>query len=441
MPTALEQIEHFFIVMMENRSFDHMLGYLSLPPHNAPVKGIKQAWQAEYHNVFEGVLYMPQHRTDPAVPVDPPHERKDMAIQIGDPVAMDGFVRSYASGPRVQPRDYGAVMGFYTQAELPTMHFLAQNYVVCDNWFASLPTSTQPNRLMAMSGYAMRDFTSAWPLLDDQEMVYDWFDRNNVSWRVYSEALPFFTLMPKVRNKIFFGDSQRQFRGFGLLKKDLITSSASDFPQVTFIEPNYTCLHLDSGDDDHPVTAVTAGQSFLWRVYDAVTSNPDVWSRSLLVITYDEHGGFCDHVRPVEFNTPQAHGEQYTQFVTSGLRVPALLVSPFVDAGVPYSGKLDHTSILKLLAERFTPSQAYSGDVAARTPFRSLSDALTRTTPRPQLPDAPPHLGIVQPANIPPTPYTADLSPNGRAFHNALSEIRRTDADAIKRRLGDWHLL
>ncbi|HZO81365.1 MAG TPA: alkaline phosphatase family protein [Candidatus Binataceae bacterium] len=442
MATALEQIDHIFIVMMENRSFDHMLGYLSLPPYNQPVDGIKQAWQCDFHNVFEGVTYTPQHRTDPAVPVDPPHERKDMAVQIGTPIAMDGFVKSYASGHRVQPRDYGTVMGFYTQAELPTMQFLAQNYCVCDHWFAALPTSTQPNRLVAMSGYALRDYTAAWPLLEDQDMVYDWLDRNSVSWRVYSEALPFFTLMSKVRDRIFFNDSGRQFRGFGHLKKDLVTSSAADFPRVIFIEPTYSCLHLDSGDDDHPVTPVTAGQSFLWRVYDAVTANPEAWSRSLLVITYDEHGGFFDHVRPVEFTTPQNHREPYAPFTTSGVRVPALLVSPFVEAGAPHSGQLDHTSILKMLADKFTPGKDYSADVAARTPFESLAKALTRTSPRPGLPQVPGHLGA-SPAAMPPTPYGAELSPNGRAFHNALGEIRTAAAgtDAIKRRLADWHLL
>jgi phospholipase C len=446
MTSALDQIEHIFILMMENRSFDHMLGYLSLPPYNvisdpAPhsrmdVEGIRQAWQSGYKNVFQEVVYSPVPRVDPAVPVDPPHERKDICAQLGNPISMQGFVESYAGAPNLRQSDYSAVVGFYTPAEVPMAHFLAQNYMVCDHWFACLPTSTQPNRLMAMSGYAMRDFTAEWPQMQDQDIVYDWLKRNNVSWRVYSETWPLFMLMPKVRDIILFEDLiTGRFRSFDLLKRDLF--HAKDFPQVTFIEPNYTCLHLDSGDDDHPITSVTQGQHFLSRVYDAVTSNADIWGKSVLIVTYDEHGGFFDHVPPITFTTELKHGEIYAPFKTSGVRVPAIVVSPFVESASTFNGPLDHTSFLKLLADKFTPGHDYSDDVKARTPFKSLSDLPWRDSARIEIPPQPPlqmaHAMARSLASLP-----AQVSPNGRALRNALDDMQRREPEAVARRLTYW---
>ena len=160
MPTDLKKIEHIFVVMMENRSFDHLLGYLDLAPHNrTDIIGIKDAQSKGYGNLQNGTKYTPQPRTDPAVPVDPLHEREPVAQQMrwrpGDPL-MTGFVADYAT---VSPNDAFPVGQYYTADQVPVLNFLAEHFCVCDHWFACLPASTHPNRLMAMSGYAMRDHT------------------------------------------------------------------------------------------------------------------------------------------------------------------------------------------------------------------------------------------------------------------------------------------
>ena len=209
---------------------------------------------------------------------------------------------------------------------------------------------------MAASGYTMRDHTIS-QLFDDQDVVYDWLDAHGVSWRVYSEGFPFFALMPKVQQRIVADVWDNLFRGLVALDTDC--RSPDTLPKVIFIEPQFTDgAEPDKADDDHPTTPITRGQDLIRRVYAAVTGNPQLWSKSVLIITYDEHGGFFDHVEPLALVTPQNHGESYTLFTTTGVRVPAIIVSPFVDAGSCFSQPLDHTSILRMLADKYTPGHA-----------------------------------------------------------------------------------
>jgi phospholipase C len=196
----LDKVNTVFVVMMENRSFDHMLGYLDLAPYSKAVVGIKDAWLKNFVNRYQGQAYGPWHRSDLTINVDPPHERGDIDVQIGGEIPnapMSGFVESYASSSEVGASDLANVMAYYTAAEVPITGFLADHFLVCDHWFACLPASTQPNRLMAMSGYAMRQNTPS-TALENQDLVYDWLDTRGISWRVYHEGFPFLLMMPKV---------------------------------------------------------------------------------------------------------------------------------------------------------------------------------------------------------------------------------------------------
>jgi phospholipase C len=203
---------------------------------------------------------------------------------------------------------------------------------------------------------------------------------------------------------------------------------------VIFIEPEYTDgPNPEKGDDDHPTTSITRGQEFLLNVYNAIgQSDPvamDRWTKSVLVIMYDEHGGFFDHVEPRPLLTRQHHGENYKLFTTTGVRVPALVVSPWVEQGRVFNGILDHTSILKLLAEKFgTPGEQYSYDVAARTSIESVSAVLTRAMARPGPPPVPAVALAATPAAS--LPSGTMLSANQLAFRNALEEIRQSDPKA-----------
>ncbi len=435
----LDKIDTVFILMMENRSFDHMLGYLDLPPYNKSVVGIKDAWLKNFVNRYNGQAYGPWHRSDVTINYDPPHERGDIDAQIGGEIPnapMGGFVASYASDQDVGSADLANVMAYYTPAEIPITGFLADNFLVCDHWFACIPTSTQPNRLMAMSGYAMRENTPSSPL-PNQDLIYDWLDGKGLSWRVYHESFPFLSMMPKVAERIA-GDlpHHQYFRDFSWLKNDFV--SQADFPNVVFIEPTYTSApHLPgTADDDHPTTSVAAGQGFLRRAYEAVTSNPERWKRSIMIVTYDENGGFVDHVSPPVFTTPQNHSEPYPPFKTNGVRVPALIVSPLVQPGV-YSGQLDHTSILKFLAQ-LHGSGNYSQDVDARNHVGNLTD----------LPAAPSNPGSnLIPPTAPPffaqTPIVtrhvgSTLDPLELSFRNGLEYMREKFGGAAAQKFPHW---
>jgi phospholipase C len=174
------------------------------------------------------------------------------------------------------------------------------------------------------------------------------------------------------------------------------------------------------------------------RVYAAITGNPQLWSKSALIITYDEHGGFFDHVEPLPLVTAQNHGESYTLFTTTGVRVPAIVVSPFVDAGSCFSQALDHTSILRMLADKYTPGTAYSADVAARAPLHSAAEALTLATPRGSAaPTAPPPQPPVFAASAP-IVRRGIPSANAIAYLNAIEAMRRLDPQAMAHKYPAW---
>ena len=201
---ALKDIKTIVIAIMENRSFDHMLGYLSLAG-TLPVEGLKKdpTWQATWQNEYQGKYYS-LFEIDPKLPPcsDPWHDQKSIALQISKPSAgqptMGGFVESYATFSDPIPSDPSGVMGFFGPDSVPTYDFFAKHYCVCDHWFASLPLGTQANRFMAMAGESpLVDNTGT--LLPDRQLVYDWLTTKNIPWRAYQSgnSFPFFTLMPR----------------------------------------------------------------------------------------------------------------------------------------------------------------------------------------------------------------------------------------------------
>jgi len=241
MADLIRDIDTIVIVLMENRSFDHVLGYLGLPPFNLAIEGLQKCKDARYANRYNSQSYSSFHLSRLDMPHDPPHERSWIASQIGGIIdgqrAMTGFVQSYykngqlpGPGPGVQPE----VMGYFAPSEVPVTDFFARNFAVCDHWFSSIPASTQPNRLMAMSGYTLIDGNV--DLLKDQYLVYDWLNDHRVSWRVYHEGIPFFALMPRWIPRLV----QENFRGFGQLANDVCDESDATFPEVIFVEPTYT---------------------------------------------------------------------------------------------------------------------------------------------------------------------------------------------------------
>ncbi|HZP59883.1 MAG TPA: alkaline phosphatase family protein, partial [Opitutaceae bacterium] len=385
MAIPLDVVKTIVVLMQENRSFDHMLGYLSLPPWNrSDVDGLKTdpAWLAAVANPYNGKNYAPFPLKNSAqmLPGDPPHDRAHIATQLGPgpDFPMKGFVQSC---PALDPAaQQPVVMGYFTGDQLPTTDFFAKNYSVCDRWFSSLPTSTQPNRIMLMAGASKIDDNR--DTLPAQELVYDWLEAKRIRWRVYHQGIPFFALMPQWIPRILLDDN---FRDFSRLVADVQNEDDKTFSQVIFIEPRFTdSPHVETPTDDHAPSALSSGQAFMAQVYSALVSNKDRWQGTVLVIMYDEHGGFFDHVRPPPAAT-SAPANEYPAFSSLGVRVPGFVVSPLVEPGAVFHGVLDHTSVLKFIADKFTPGQPYS-DAVGQRPVASVTDVLTRTSPRADIP-------------------------------------------------------
>ncbi len=437
---ALKDIDTIVICMLENRSFDHMLGYLSLEdaPKKLPVDGLRSdaKWQASWRNSGDGQPFPLKPLTLSDSIEDPPHGRERIKLQIETPAEgqlnMGGFVQAYINSRRESgrpiPADPGAVMGYYKSEAVGTYDFLARNYCVCDRWFAPVPLGTQANKLMAMAGESkIVDNETGLP---NQPLIYNWLKQNKVKWRVYQwgKYFPFFTMMDiwTVTIATSLATNGDKFRRYTRFKKDWTT--AKTLPAVIFIEPDYSDGLGSSPNDDHPPTGIGGGQALVRDIYETLISNPARWAKTLLIVTYDEHGGFFDHVSPLPITTKIRD----QTFRTTGPRVPALLVSPHVGRGVVFSEAMDHTAILQLLAERFTPGHGYSlavNDRLAQNVLGRLSNAL-KASPRTGKPAS---IGdeLEIKAAQPEGPAGASSTTNGLAFDQTARRLAQEHPDLL----------
>ena len=445
---ALKDIDTFVIVMMENRSFDHMCGYLSLPDAgHMPVDGLSNdpTWRAKFANDDRDGTPKEPYPLEPAIQniADPPHEDVNIAVQIDTPThdnaspILGGFVKSYWNATPAPPHP-SLVMGHYDKRAVPVYDFFARNFAICDHWFSSLPAGTQPNRLMAMSGESHIHQNVSDPLdFPEQRLVYDWMTavRGANSWCSYQwDGLPFFSLMHRWWGRIIAGLNDPTnlgvFRRYDAFKQQWQDGNA--IPDVVFIEPKYTDDPTPSfrpRNDDHCPTGITEGQRFLADIYNTIISNPRLWASTMMIVTYDEHGGFFDHVTPPA--VPAQAGEAH--YKTTGVRVPAFIISPYVKPGTVFSDVVDNTSILRLLADRFTPRKPYSPAVEARQQhFKPLSRILdnpaVKTKPKPIPQSALSKLITGAPAA---RLASGEPSATAKAFSQASGRISRIHPDQV----------
>ena len=355
MADILDQVKTIILVMMENRSFDHMLGHLTLDDPGLKIEGLRKENMANYSNDYNNTLYPLFPLTmDKELDSDVPHEYDAVATQLAaNPVngkfTMHGFVEAYANAGNVINRN-SIPMGYFNREQVPITNFLAKNFCVCDHWFSSLPTSTQPNRTMALCGES-EIYQTLTKLIPVHNNLFDWMENNGIRWRAYHDGFPFYALYPKLW-KYVLGDKYRRYQNF---HRDQLATVKSDDPQVIIIEPCYEdAPHFPNKqpNDNHAPLPVGFGEEFIRSVYLALTSNKERWKQSLMILYYDEHGGFFDHVIPpsIPYQTTGANPHSFTSL---GLRIPGILVSPFVKPGSVFSQTLDHTSVLQLLAEKF----------------------------------------------------------------------------------------
>ncbi|MEZ4388566.1 MAG: alkaline phosphatase family protein [Candidatus Krumholzibacteriia bacterium] len=399
MPSIRDRIDTVVYVMMENRSFDHMLGHLSydriLPEADGLVPPVRQE---AYENLMGGDTYYPfKHRVDNRLGFDLPHEWQEVAAQLAYSKVtkrhtMSGFVESFVKHARLTDPGYdpGArpdPLGFFPERLVPIHSFLAQNFTVCDRWFCPLPAATQPNKTFALCGFT--PYHENQTLISVDTILLDWLERRQVRWRVYHDGLSFFALYPRAWRHVL----SSRFRDIEFLLHDCLDEADATFPQVIIVEPSYeSAPHIgpDQPNDNHAPLPVGFGEEFLRRVYEAVSANADRWRRTVLIVSYDEHGGFWDHVPPLRIPYTTTGTPPHT-FETTGVRVPALIVSPLVEPGSVCHKPMDHSAPLQLLGELFGHQGKYSRPVTERAAqgLASVADALTRQVPRDDRPAAP----------------------------------------------------
>jgi phospholipase C len=385
----LSQIKHIVVLMMENRSFDHMLGYLKtagLPEVNG-LSGEERNLDHEgneykVHELAadETAFHLPGQPF--GKDLDPCHSAECVAEQLaGD---NGGIVQNFIASRSVPAEYWGLPMGHYTGEHLPVYDHLARQYCVCDAWHSSIPGDTWSNRLYALAARRsesvghkpgivqrilglLRGLPLVKAIQDAPIFEVEAFTRwlGDEQWRWYSHDPATLRVADKLyRNPLDFKTDNFAFFDRGrvslpteILEAVLVRDSFLDdaakgeLRDVSWIDPNFIDLKVFEtlSSDDHPPSDVRAGQALALDLYDALVNSPD-WNDTLLVITYDEHGGFYDHVAP----PAASDGSGYP---TLGVRVPALVVGPRVRNFVCHE-LFDHTCLMKTILLRFAKDPA-----------------------------------------------------------------------------------
>jgi phospholipase C len=418
----LPSVQYIVQLMLENRSFDHMLGYLysgsgNVSPAGQPFEGLtgtesntdasgNTVTVYQIDQTATGAYFMPG--------ADPGEGYANTNAQLfgsgkapSPPVAVNtGFVTNYAdaisydqrSGRSVQAGTTASqIMGMFTPAGLPVLSGLAAGFAVCDYWYSSVPTMTFPNRAFACAATSqghMNDGAASYTV----QSIFGLMTAHNLSWKIYG-----YNDEPLTR-KNFPDTTSAPESCFGKFADFQSDAAAGTLPAYSFLEPSWG----STGNSQHPNYDVSLGEQLIQQVYNAVRGGPG-WAQTLLFITYDEHGGLYDHVPPPSGATPPdaTPGEFGFDFTRFGVRTPAVLVSPLIPAGTVFrvpagSTPLDHTSVLKTIETRWGLPALTARDAAAP----DVGDALSLATPRTDDPLA----GVTAPTSTGANPAAAEVS-------------------------------
>jgi phospholipase C len=365
MALPLENIKHLVVLMMENRSFDHMFGQMMSP--DWAIDGLTGN-ETNPDSTGKNVAVTADATYTGDLTPDPGHHFPDVNYQIfgnyqgtgGGPL-MQGFVQAYELHTH-DPAKAAHVMDCFDPSKLPVLTNLAKQYAVCDRWFASVPGPTLPNRsyIHAATSIGRTDMSPVW--FDENKTIYELLDQFGRTGTIFyhdsTMAMTFKAL------------SSGQSKWFGLIDDFERACKTNNLPDYSFIEPQY----FDSPDgseqasDQHPDHNMQYGEDLIRDVYTAIRSNPAVWASTILVIVYDEHGGLYDHVVPPATVSPDGKvtpdpGEGVAaiapfDFTRLGLRVPAVVVSAYIPPGTIDHTQYDHTSVIATARKLFLGADA-----------------------------------------------------------------------------------
>jgi phospholipase C len=400
MANQLSAINHIVVLALENRSFDQMLGFLYTDQGNKSPSG--QSYEGLTGNesnpdtnnkpvkVFKITPNMKNAYFMPGC--DPGEDYFQVNQQLfgtvdppSPPVATNqGFLVNFSRNlpaRKANPR-FGAlpgtvpnnIMGAFAPETLPVLSALARGFAVCDHWFASVPTETMPNRafMCAATSQGKMGDTNVTPFT--VKSIFGHLLDANIDWMVYG-----YNAAPYTR-KDFSDTLTAPDSHFARFPDFKAAAKAGKLPAYTFLEPEWS----KTGNSQHPNYDVALGEQLIYDVYYALQSGAN-WNQTLLIVTYDEHGGNYDHVPPPQGAVPpdNAVGDHGFDFKRFGVRVPAVLVSPLIEPGTVFrvpggTMPIDHTSILKTIELRWGRTPLTARDAAAP----DLGNVLVRTIPR-----------------------------------------------------------
>ncbi|MGI8965457.1 MAG: alkaline phosphatase family protein [Limisphaerales bacterium] len=317
-------IQHVVVVMMENRSFDHLLGWMT----NANGRQAGLTYTNNSGQAFSTYPLAPDYQG--CSYFDPDHSYAGGRVEFNNG-AGDGWLRANSN-------DLFSI-GYYTRADLPFLSAAATNWTICSNYFSAIMAETYPNRIYQHAAQTDRLTNSL--ALSTLPTIWDRLSDAGLSRRYYFSDIPLIALwgikyLPISRTISSFYD-------------DCV---AGTLPNVSFVEPRFFNESLGTSRDDHPHADIRNGEVFLNQVYQAVTLSPN-WSNTVMVINFDEWGGFFDHVAPP--TAPITPADQAVGNLDGrlGFRVPCLVISPWAKRGFVASGQYDHTSILNMIEWRW----------------------------------------------------------------------------------------
>jgi phospholipase C len=417
------KIEHFFVLMMENQSFDRLFGFSDLRGVDAvtgeqtTLNGVDPGIHTNTHP-GTGQTFPVRFPADMAllgVDKDPGHEFLDTVTQLCgskdlyDPdtgvypnIDNSGFVADYLDTGSPTP---GRIMDCHSPEQLPVLNTLAREFAICDNWFSSLPGPTFPNRFFlhaATSGGldaspSKLDIVAATTVDGfrfENGTIFDLLDDACIEWSIFEgDEFPVTFLLSGMNLNMLQG----RFKEFSDFESELNRVDFSE--KFIFIEPKYgkhdfavtgpgdfTC-----GNSMHPLDDMTRGERLIKEVYETIRNSP-LWEKSALVITVDEHGGFYDHVAPPPATPPGDVGQisdshHGFKFDRLGVRVPAIVISPYTQRGTIDHTTYDHTSLLATLERTWGLKNLTERDKAANDFLHLFSRDEPRTDAPTRLPE------------------------------------------------------
>jgi phospholipase C len=416
-------IDHVVILMQENRSFDHYFGsYRGVRGFADQSAAFQQAYPGNTSNPPAGVLlpfHMDTTKLNAACTHDITHDWVPQH-QSWNNGAMDGFVTSRLS---INANDAVLAMGYYTRADLPYYYALADAFTLCDNYFCSVIGPTDPNRLYSMAASIDPDGKNGGPVLQTLvaqrsaffgKLTYttmpEQLQARGISWKVYTSP------DQSILNGLFSDNVLSYFKNFQDSSSPLYQNAfGPQFPTDFLADavsgnlPQVSWVIASVVDSDHPPAPALFGEATLSAILTALMANSTAWARTAVFVTYDENGGFFDHVPPItapagtpgEYVTAPAVPDPTVAGsppisgpIGLGFRVPTLVISPFSRGGFVSPDLFDHTSILRFLETRFG-AEVPNLSAWRRSTVGDMTSAFNFTKPDTSIPSLPPTAGAI----------------------------------------------